>query len=103
MKREYILCAANYYDDGSVQVHKPTNITTGFITCGQRHHNCISTFAQIVGFPYTKKGLKIMRTEIEGFLTSRNRFVDRKEGGEIAFKAGQTKILIDKLYSEDLY
>ncbi len=61
-KIEYILCAANYYDDGIIHTFHPGNVTTGFIVCGRRHHNCISTFAQIVGFPYDEKGKQIMRT-----------------------------------------
>lgn len=45
-----------------------------------------------------------MRGEaIEGFLTSKDRFVDRKEGGEIAFAANQIPEPTDCLFSEDLY
>lgn len=40
---------------------------------------------------------------VQGFLTNKNRFVDRKEGGEIAFAAGQIKELKRHLFSEDLY
>jgi hypothetical protein len=36
-------------------------------------------------------------------MTSENNFVDRKEGGQIAFKAGQTSELKTRLFSEDLY
>lgn len=100
---EYIICAANHYDDGSEQVHKPKNIKTGFVICGHRHHNCIDIFAKIVGFPYSEEAFKILRTEEQGFLTNTNRFVDREEAGEIAFAAGQTKELIKRLHSEDLY
>jgi hypothetical protein len=39
----------------------------------------------------------------QGFLTNTNRFVDRKEAGQIAFAAGQTEELKTTLYSEDLY
>ena len=45
--------------------------------------------------------------EIQGFLTNQNRFVDREEGLEIAYDAGQLKNLDKqregKLFSEDLY
>lgn len=100
---EHIICAANYYDDGTEHVHKPINIKTGFITCGHRHHNCINTFAQIVGFPYSKESQQLQNTEVQGFLTNTNRFIDRKEAGKIAFEAGQTKELEIDLHSEDLY
>lgn len=102
-KKEYILCSANYYDDGKVHPHQPENIKTGFVICGMRHHNCIAIFALMVGFPYDENGLKLMRTEEQGFLTSENRFVDRQEAGKIAFAAKQTKKLINKLHSEDLW
>jgi hypothetical protein len=57
----------------------------------------------MVGFPYDENGLKLMITEEQGFLTSKNRFVDRQEAGKIAFSAKQTKKLINKLHSEDLW
>ena len=56
-------------------------------------------------------GLKSTTFEVgeytQGFLTNKNRFVNRDEGLEIAFDAGQLKDL-DKsregqLFSEDLY
>lgn len=108
--KEFILCAANYYDDGKEHVHKPKNIKTGFIICGRRHHNCINTFAQMVGFPYTPEGMKLHMTEIQGFLTNTDRFVDRKEAFQIARLAdqiiGPNKGDLDNyigLTSEDLY
>ena len=103
MKEEYILCAANHYNDGTEHPHQPKNIKTGFVVCGHRHHNCIVTFADIVGFPYTEEGHKIHNTEEQGFLTNTNRFVGREEAGLIAFTAGQTKEFKTTLYSEDLY
>lgn len=39
----------------------------------------------------------------EGFLTNTDRFVERKEAAEIAFKAGQTRSKLNFLYSEDIY
>lgn len=87
--KEYILCAANHYDDGKEHMHSPKNIDSGFVTCGRRHHNCIQTFAQIMGFPYSVRAQEIMSTEIQGFLTNTNRFVDRKEAYKIAFESDQ--------------
>jgi len=106
--KEYILCAANYYNDGKKHTFSPRNIETGFVVCGRRHHNCIQTFAQIVGFPYDEKGLELMRTEEQGFLTNLDRYVDRLEALEIARNANQ---LLDGegvnekigLFSENLY
>ena len=105
--REYILCAANYYNDGIVYVHVPKNINVGFCTYGHRHHNCIMIFSQIVGFPYSEESLKLQNTEVQGFLTNTNRFIDRVEALEIAKKENQIKDLGqvrgNKLFSEDLY
>lgn len=102
-REEYILCAANYYDDGIKHDHKPTNINTGFIICGHRHHNCISLFAMVVGFPYTNEGHKLQTTEIQGFLTNTNKFVNREEAALIAYHANQVSDQLNRLHSEDLY
>jgi len=89
MTNEYIICAANYYNDDIKHTHSPQNIDTGYVICGRRHHNCIEIFALIVGFPYNEYGHKIRSTEIQGFLTNTNKFVNRKEAYDIAFKANQ--------------
>jgi hypothetical protein len=89
MKKEFIICAANKYDDGLEYSHQPINIKIGFVVCGRRHHNCIQTFTQIIGFPYSIEGLKLHNTEKQGFLTNTNRWVDRKEAYKIAFEADQ--------------
>jgi len=46
--------------------------------------------------------------EVQGFLTNKNRFVDRKEGMKIAISAKQFNGVLDKsnyttLYSEHIY
>ncbi len=108
--KEYILCAANYYNDDGHYQHQPINTLVGFVVCGRRHHNCIGIFARIVGFPYNERAFVIANTEVQGFLTNTNRFVDRKEAYKIAFEAdqiigpnkGQSENSIG-LTSEDLY
>jgi len=104
---EFILCAANYYNDGLKETHSVSNIDTGFVICGRRHHNCISIFAKMYGFPYSDKVHKIQQTEVQGFITNTNRFVTRLEALEIAKKSkqittgeGNSKL---GLFSEDLY
>lgn len=101
---EKIICASNYYNDGIVYTHSPKNIAIGYVICGRRHHNCLQTFAQIYGFPYNEKALAIMQTEVEGFMTSENRFLDRKEAYIVALKSNQVSPKEKEyLYSEDLY
>lgn len=87
--KEFILCAANYYNDGLKSENQPNNIEQGFVICGRRHHNCIYTFSQIVGFPYTELGHRVHNTEIQGFLINTNRFVTREKAYKIAFAADQ--------------
>ena len=105
---ERILCAANHYDDGKEHTFSPKNIKSGFVICGRRHHNCIETFALMVGFPYSEDANKLHQTEIQGFLTSLDRFVDRKEALKIATEMKQLihNVNLDSnvgLTSEDLY
>lgn len=95
-KSEYIICAAIHFLDGNKYIHQPVNIEEGIVVCGRRHHNVFYTISRYVD--------NSMRGEaIEGFLTSKDRFVDRKEGGEIAFAANQIPEPTDCLFSEDLY
>ena len=96
---EYILCAALYIKNNSEYNSQPINIHKGFVICGRRHHNC----GEI---------LKIMNISsdndiIEGFLTSKNRFLNRKDAYKIAFIRKQISddYTIDEgiLISEDIY
>ena len=100
---EIILCAANYYDDGKNHPHQPDNINTGFVICGRRHSNCIAIFSIMFGFPYDDKAKLLKMIERQGFLTNKNRFVEREEAAQIAFEAGQITQHKIVLYSEDLY
>lgn len=107
MKKEFILCAANHYDDGIEANHECNNIKTGFVICGRRHSNCISIFTKIVGFPFNEYGRELMLTERQGFITNTNRWVDRLEALKIAREANQliTGNGNEKLglFIEDLY
>lgn len=97
--QEYILCAANWYQYPMKSEHQPVNIDCGFVVCGRRHHN-IFMITSILDDDSTLERNKFCE---QGFLTSKDRWVDRKEAGDIAFKAGQTKELRKVLFSEDLY
>lgn len=94
--KQYILCAAIYYNDGKEHQSQPNNIKTGYVICGRRHHNCIHTFLAL-GLEHPKT------TAIQGFLTNDNLFVDRVEAAKIAYVAGQVQEQHKILISEDLY
>lgn len=101
---EYIICAAIYFKDGQKYEHQPKNIKSGFVICGRRHHNCYAT-ASILEL--NRRDYSIT----QGFLTSKDNFVNRKEARVIAHKAGQIEFLTKgnpygepaDLFSEDLY
>lgn len=107
MKKEFIICAACFYDDGIKYGNQPDNIEIGYVIAGRRHNNCIGMFAKIYGFPYNPEAKKIYSTEIQGFLTNTNRFVNRQEALIIATEANQ--LILGEgnknfgLFSEDLY
>jgi hypothetical protein len=100
--QEYILCAAIWYNRLTPNIiHQPKNVHTGFVLCGHRHHNVIQIGAELAG-------LRLKERDVQGFITSKNRFVDRKEAYIIAIKSGQIQSPsaedeLKDLYSEDLY
>lgn len=98
--KEYILCSAIWFDDGEdTYNHQPINIKTGYVVCGQRHHNCFNTKAILQGVKTERNTID----DVQGFLTNKNRFVGREEAAIIAFNANQIKKEKQTLYSEDLY
>jgi aryl-alcohol dehydrogenase-like predicted oxidoreductase len=64
-----------------------------------RHHNVIHAMAD-AGIPMAARS-----PAVQGFLTNRGRWVDRKEGAAIAIAGGQIPALRwpPDLYSEDLW
>jgi len=100
MKKEYILCAAIWYHDLETQRFLPANCEKGVVICGWRHSNCTATLTALTG-----KNRDEIGDYTQGFITSKNRFVDRTEAAKIALENKQ--ILHDremnKLYTEDLY
>ena len=103
---EYILCAAIWYKDFPVleilnSNLLPINCARGIVFCGHRHPHCIRQLNVV-----TNKKQSEVGEYVQGFLTNKNRFVDRKEGLAIADKAGQLNDRVTtrtQLYSEDLY
>ena len=82
MTNEYILCAAIKF-----------NYT---ILMGRCHSDCMTNATYIWNDP----NMKIFQSQ-QGFFTSNDRFVGRKEAAEIAYLNGQTKELFEELHSGD--
>jgi hypothetical protein len=105
--KEYICCAALHFHDGKEYVFMPKNIKSGFVITGYRHHNCYAIYTAIIKLNGTTDfdidNTKYPKDGTDGFLTSYDRFVDRKEAAQIAFEANQTKINTELLFSEDIY
>jgi len=121
MEKETVICSAIWFNDGREHPHQPKNITSGFVVCGRRHHNCYSTLHSVLSFikfghfgendPDKKEILKwfnyLEERDVQGFLTSQNRFLNRKEAYDLVVETGQCEkekiICKNKLTSEDLY
>ena len=98
LRKETIICAALWVKDDIKYVHQPTNIPSGYIIAGWRHGCCFESLkAQVNGACEYEK--------IQGFLTSKNRFLDRKEARDFVVKNKQLlrPEFDDNLFSEDLY
>ena len=87
MNQEQCICAA-------------IQLPNGEVWRGHRHHNAIYAASQAGADP---------RGRIDGFITSLNRFVDRREGMKIQRAAGIQSVdphsppTATELFSEDLY
>ena len=102
--KEYILCAAIWYKDGTEAPRGmiAQNIDSGVVIGQWRHGNCINVRA--TNPLWNKKKLaeryaegddkldsweSVDYEEVDGFLTSEGRFVDRWQAMELAYMAGQ--------------
>lgn len=108
--QERILCAAIWYDDGNTYMFQPVNIKSGIVVSGLRHPHC-KTILRSWLYPNWQTDslqdqlkIEINSKEVQGFITSSQRFVDRKEAAKIFVSGGnKLKYSTNDLYSEDLY
>ena len=104
--KEYVLCAAIWYKDGTEAPRGliAQNINSGVVIGQWRHGNCINVRAtnplwnarklaeRMNGDPMAIKTYEDTLPyfeEVDGFITSEGRFVDRWQGMELAYLAGQ--------------
>jgi len=131
-EQERILCAAVWYfeftceDEHLLRIRgvQPYNVDRGIVICGWRHGNCIMVTKALTGYRTVTYAKDAAGDHEQGFLTSKNRFVDRQEAMKIAFECGQVpedivyykhaepfcrglelevKPTYNPLFSEDLY
>lgn len=104
MNKQYIICAAIWFNDGFKYNEQPENITEGFVVTGRRHHNCFATTFILHGKIYVDSCINDGTWKlVEGFITSDDKFVTRHEAVEIAFNADQIDKKYKLLISEHLY
>lgn len=103
MNKSCIICAAIWFNIDEKYIYQPKNIETGFVICGKRHHDCLVILRLICNDKPMIYRNNLLLNSKQGFLTSDDRFVDRKEAGQIAFDANQITKLTNYLFSEDLY
>lgn len=102
-KRETIVCAAIWYKNQVpeyfVKSLRPVNLKEGIVIPGIRHGHCIWLWKTMTG---KNTNTKESGETIQGFITNKNRFLDRKEARELFIQNGGTPEF-NELYSEDLY
>jgi hypothetical protein len=93
---EVCICAAVKYKDK--------------IWFGHRHRNALDAMNDELSYSMNREQLShIYKDVIQGFITTKNRFVDREEGCHLQFNAGIKSVckknpyFNGELYSEDLY
>lgn len=104
--QERLLCAAIHFDDGKKHELQPPNIETGIVICGWRHPNCFAIYRALCpNRSHAKQRVEAGLVEMQGFLTSTGRFVDRMTAAQIARDANQIEYMkrLRSLMSEDLY
>lgn len=97
-EKERVLCAAIWYKDFDAPVHTVTNLNKGVVMCGFRHGLIIGQCTQLLGKRQFEMG-----KYVQGFLTTKNRFLDREEAHKLFKDNGGIPEFKDELYSEDLY
>lgn len=102
---ERITCAAIWYKDLPSVKYMPVNINKGVVVEGHRHADIIKTVINLLGKRTCQFGENAAGESEQGFITNKNRFVDRIEAMTIARAANQiiSDTSFPKLYSEDLY
>jgi hypothetical protein len=113
--KEFIICAAIWVNDKQVHSEQPENIVVGFVVCGRRHNNCYQTIKSLKGDVNEYfKSLDMSEDDYrmhQGFMTSLDRYVDRREAFKIAKEKNQIQFGLTAsengedsiLISENLY
>lgn len=96
----------NKLSDPEICICAAVRMPDGYIVRGHRHADCLATAAKIPG--YTVTGSHHPHGEDQGFVTSKNRYVNRREAMQLQLDANIDSVSRDgycgwDLFSEDLY
>jgi len=103
MGNEKIICAATWYKEFPKQVHGPKNIDKGVVVSGRSHAQIYTALNSLTGKRECTNAEDCCGKFEQGFLTTENRFVGRKEAWLIAKENNQISpegLLRNNLYSE---
>ena len=93
--KEIVVCAAIWVQDHKNKPHGPVNIPSGTVFCGLRHCSIISQLAAY--------GIAHKNRSVQGFLTSKNRFLTREEASELVRNNNQEMVVDRNAIREQLY
>ena len=104
--KEFIICAAIWIKDGEQYEEQPEGIDNGYVICGRRHHNCYQTITILKGDcnEYLNR-LNLTEEDYrdhQGFVTSTNRYVNRKEAWKIALENNHLYMVYVSLGDESI-
>lgn len=107
-KQERVLCAAYRFKSGYRTPNmEEIKAKDGTMIEEIYHEPHREVFRIALGWRHVdiiyKYGDCIDQSDLGGFMTSKGRYVDRREAAKIAVAAGQCEPNIKYLYSEDLY
>ena len=100
---EIIICAAIWYKDFPFHIHNTVNTGSGLVVSGYRHGQVIGIVNILAQLRTVEIAPDAVGEYVQGFLTNKNRFLDRKEAHKLFVKNGGKPDWKDELYSEDLY
>ena len=104
--KEYIACSAIWYKELPTMTYLPINIDKGVVVCGYRHAHCINVMSILANLRTVTFAVDGVGEHEQGFLTSKNRFLNREDAYTLAEQANQLNNRPHNkgcLYSEDIY
>lgn len=106
--KEKVFCSAIRYKNFTTQVHLPNNIDKWLVIRWTRHFDIAAVMLATTGLRSVESWPNSVWEYVQWFMTSKNRFLDRKEALILALEAKQVSDISELLWgwelsSEDLW